>query len=441
MERLVVASIQQRMRLPRDIDEYREDLRRFMRIAEKKNARLVVFPALAGSLTALPLLTDTRSRMVKRADVGQRVNASLWDKMAGSLAATMASALKVDLRRNLAGLLDVAAADVHAIYMELFSRLASEFSMTVVAPSAYLPDPLDGVLRNMAVVFGPGGETLGRQAQVVLSQRDEDIAQPGSSWEVIQTEVGRLGLMLGSDVLYPEVGRVLAYQGAEVLVSLGACIELVEYNKIRAGILARMQDNQLFGVTSFLVGRNSLYGRKRSDFMGKSAIFAPQELTPKLNGVLVEMGNYRSEGVLTAEWDFVALRNLWDTSETPIRQHLSLDQTREMLSQLYTRIRELPIFGENKALPAPANGFDNADDALAPPAHVEVRMMDLDDLPVLGSVTSVWPLPRRGHAGLSVVEDYDEVFEMQSFVARDAPAASKMAKPEDETEEMDALEE
>ncbi|MCB0088928.1 MAG: hypothetical protein KDE54_13525, partial [Caldilineaceae bacterium] len=74
-----------------------------------------------------------------------------------------------------------------------------------------------------------------------------------------------------------------------MLVSLGACTELVEYNKIRAGILARMQDNQLFGVASFLVGRNSLYGRKRSDFVGKSAIFAPQELTPKLNGVLVEM--------------------------------------------------------------------------------------------------------------------------------------------------------
>lgn len=431
------------MRLPRDVDEYREDLRRFMRIAEKKNARLVVFPALAGSLAALPLLTDARSGMAKRADVGQRASASFWDKMVGSIAGTMASTLKVDLRRNLAGLLDVATADVHGIYMELFSRLASEFSMTVVAPSAYLPDPLDGVLRNMSVVFGASGETLGRQAQVVLSQRDENIAQPGSAWDVIQTDVGRLGLMLGSDVLYPEVGRVLAYQGAEVLVSLGACTELVEYNKIRAGILARMQDNQLFGVASFLVGRNSLYGRKRSDFVGKSAIFAPQELTPKLNGVLVEMGNYRSEGVLTAEWDFVALRNLWDTSETPIRQHLSLDQTRDMLSQLYTRIRELPIFGEkeNKALPAPSNGIENDAETASPPPPVEVTMVQLDDLPVLGSVTSIWPLPRRGHAGLSVVEDYEEVFQVQSFVARDAPAASKMAKPEDETEEMDALEE
>ena len=159
MERLVVASIQQRMRLPRDVDEYREDLRRFMRIAEKKNARLVVFPALAGSLAALPLLTDARSGMAKRADVGQRASASFWDKMVGSIAGTMASTLKVDLRRNLAGLLDVATADVHGIYMELFSRLASEFSMTVVAPSAYLPDPLDGVLRNMSVVFGAGGLT------------------------------------------------------------------------------------------------------------------------------------------------------------------------------------------------------------------------------------------------------------------------------------------
>ena len=148
---------------------------------------------------------------------------------------------------------------------------------------------------------------LGTQSKVLLHPEDQDLAQAGAGWDVVPSDVGRLGIMIGSDVLYPEVGRLLAYQGAEVLICQGACPDPVLYNKVRSGMLARMQDNQLFGLVSFLVGANELSRRQRTPFLGKSAIFAPQELTPRYNGVLVEMGNQRSEGVLTAEWDFQAL--------------------------------------------------------------------------------------------------------------------------------------
>ena len=40
--------------------------------------------------------------------------------------------------------------------------------MTLVAPSAYLPDPLDGVVRNLSAVFDRFGNVLGTQAKIVL---------------------------------------------------------------------------------------------------------------------------------------------------------------------------------------------------------------------------------------------------------------------------------
>ena len=79
VERYTVACVQQRLRLPLTTDELREkSLRRFMRAAENKRARLLVFPELAGMMIVPPLLVDFRSSLLKRADVGCLRSATLW---------------------------------------------------------------------------------------------------------------------------------------------------------------------------------------------------------------------------------------------------------------------------------------------------------------------------------------------------------------------------
>ncbi len=387
-QKVVVACVQQRMHLPLTLDEYREDMRRYMRVAGTKQARLVVFPELAGVMTAPPLLGDTRSQLLKRADLGRRKHAGLWTQVVGRTAGALARFLHADFRLGLGALLDVAGQELWHTYLDVFGGLAREFAMTIVAPSAYLPDPVDGVIRNLSVVFDSDGQMLGRQAKVVLHPADVDLAQPGATWDVIPSEVGRIGLILGSDVLYPEVGRLLAYQGADLLVVQAACVDQLLYQKVRAGALARMQDNQLFAVTSFLVGDNQLSRAQRTPFMGKSAILAPQELTPRENGVLVEMGNLRSEGVLAALWDFMALRELWENSETPLRRQVPVQQAGQVLAQLYARLQALP-----RSLEVSELQTGNAP-ALGPPGQSQVQT--LDDLAIISTTTQRWPLyPER----------------------------------------------
>ena len=65
--------------------------------------------------------------------------------------------------------------------------------------------------------------------------------------------------MIGSDVLFPEVGRLLAFQGAEVLITLAAATSQADYNKLRAGALARMQDNQLLAACLTHANRADFY--------------------------------------------------------------------------------------------------------------------------------------------------------------------------------------
>ena len=425
-EKLVVACVQQRMRLPHTVDDYRNDLTRFMRAAQNKNARLVVFPELAGLMVALPLLADVRSGLLKRADRGRRRHANLWQRAHGALAGSMASVLRADLRVSVGGLLDVSASDLWHSYTTVFGELAREFNMTVVAPSAYLPDPFDGVIRNLTGVFGANGELLGTQSKVLLHPEDQDLAQAGAGWDVVPSDVGRLGIMLGSDVLYPEVGRLLAYQGAEVLICQGACPDPILYNKVRSGMLARMQDNQLFGLVSFLVGPNELSRRQRTPFLGKSAIFAPQELTPRYNGVLVEMGNQRSEGVLTAEWDFQALRDLWESSDTPVRQQVPPMQVKQLMATLYARLQ------------AADHSLLTAEDNPGTRGGHDDEIVELDDLIVQASISSRWPLPNMGEDETDFADVWEETA-TQALLREDAAEPPSAIRYEDETDEMDAL--
>ncbi len=86
MDRVTVACVQQRLRMHATIDDYREDLRRFLRIAQTKHAHLVVFPELAGVMVAPPMLRDFRATLLKVADRGRRKQASQWQRVAGTVA-------------------------------------------------------------------------------------------------------------------------------------------------------------------------------------------------------------------------------------------------------------------------------------------------------------------------------------------------------------------
>lgn len=434
MDRFIVASVQQRMRLPQSLYEFRDQQRRFLRAVLAKHARLVIFPELAGLMLGAALLTDFRASLLKRAERGRRTNASLWQKLAGSMANSAAGIFKANFQTSMAGLLDVDAPRLWQAYQELYGELARESGVTIVAPTAFLPDPHDKVIRNLTAIFGPSGELLGTQAKIMLNQFDQTFCQPGSTWDVVHTEVGALGIMIGSDVLYPEVGRVLAFQGAEVLVAPGACTSPALYNKLRSGILARMQDNQLFAVSAYAVGGNFLHSDPETVLIGKSAIFAPQELTPRFNGVLVEMGNQSSEGVLTAEWDFRALKDLWQTSETPLRRDLPLPQATKLLASLYQQLQSLPRLADG----APAAEVN------PPPTRTQATagtLLLLDDLPIIASVTSRWPLrsvAADNEVGHETIAEWTAAPGGTVSTPADMPG-EETTDYEEETDEMDAL--
>ncbi len=366
MANVVVASAQQQMRLFDSLEGYRKELGRFLHMARAKGAQLAVFPALSGVMAASHRTQGFGVDLLRRADERKRAGRSLWARTRSALAGGTAALLGVTFRQAFVELLNAHPAGLAEEYTALFADLARLYEMTIVAGTAYLPDKT-GVVRHRSLVFGPDGTVLGHHDKLALSQEDQGLATPGDVWHVVATPVGRIGILIGEEALYPEAGRVLAYQGADLLVTLAAVSDEALAAYIRHGTISRAQENRIFALTSFLVGKNYLATPESPDALwGKSGIYAPLELTTRYTGVLVEMGTADAEGLLTAELNRNLLQQYWEQGSEPVRKRIPVDLFAQYLPALYTSRRTLA-----EAWPEPAGSAPTAVQPAAQPSGGE----------------------------------------------------------------------
>ena len=70
-------------------------------------------------------------------------------------------------------------------------------------------------LHNSAVLVGP--EAFGRYRKTHLWDREKLLYEPGREVPVLDTPLGRIGLLVCYDAWFPEAARTLAVKGAEIL--------------------------------------------------------------------------------------------------------------------------------------------------------------------------------------------------------------------------------
>ncbi len=335
MHYAVIAVAQQALRLYPDLDTYRRHLERFFRLAEAKRARLLIFPEQSALMVVPPLVEGFRTNLLKKAESGRGRYTSWWERTRGELLRSTAKLLGADMGQTVRQALAEIPEFIWQKYVDVFSSLAYDYKMTVIAGSGYFRDVNDRTMRHITTVFGPDGDILGQHAKVLLSKEEQEIASPGRGWQVVETPIGRLGILMGEEVMYPEVGRLLAYQGAEALVVLAATTNDETALLLREGLRARVTDNQVFGALAFCVGENPLAPEGTPPFRGRSVVMAPHGLTPRQNGIIVEAGSASAEVIVTARWDFEALRSYWQSVSVPVRRRVPVDRVGAVLAALY----------------------------------------------------------------------------------------------------------
>lgn len=73
-------------------------------------------------------------------------------------------------------------------------------------------------LYSTAALIAPDGQTIGLYRKTHLSQIEKNWAEAGGEFQIISTSLGKIGLMLGGEELFPELGGIMTVKRADIIV-------------------------------------------------------------------------------------------------------------------------------------------------------------------------------------------------------------------------------
>ena len=190
-------------------------------------------------------------------------------------------------------------------YEELFRGLAVKYHINIVAGSQF---ELDGDrLYNTAFLFRRDGSSeRQRKLHITPHERKWWGVQPGPQLSVFDTDRGRISVLVGYDVQFPELARIAFAQGARILFVPFNADERNDYLRMRYCAQARCVENPVFLVLSGCVG--NLPDVDHADIhYAQSAILAPSDFYFSRDGVASEC-QANIETVVFADVDLEMLR-------------------------------------------------------------------------------------------------------------------------------------
>lgn len=178
---------------------------------------------------------------------------------------------------------------------------AKQAGVYVVAPIVLYHDDLPGVPFNSAVLIDREGNVAGVYDKQHLWALERFYFRGGNGTPVFQTDFGTIGIMICYDMGYPEVARMLALQGAQIVLCPSAWCE-PDHDVWDINVPARALEN-----TVFLCAVNR-YGREQDLYMGgHSKVCDPR------GRVVAELPD-EGEGVLNVEIDLADVVSSRQTS-------------------------------------------------------------------------------------------------------------------------------
>ncbi len=210
---------------------------------------------------------------------------------------------------------------------QFLSQQAKEHGLVLIAgslPTCEADDtgrkPDAGKVFTRSLVYGPKGEQLAGYNKIHLFDVDVDDAQgqyresdhysAGDSAMLVELPQANVGLSICYDLRYPELYRMLAEKGADILTVPAAFTYVTGEAHWQVLLRARAIENQCFVIAANQGGEHS-ESRKT---WGHSCIISPW------GGVLAEVD--QGEGVALATLDFSEQRKL--RTSMPVLQHRRL---------------------------------------------------------------------------------------------------------------------
>jgi predicted amidohydrolase/ribosomal protein S18 acetylase RimI-like enzyme len=171
-------------------------------------------------------------------------------------------------------------------YLELFTGLAIRYNVNIIGGSQFAVE--DGELRNVSYLFRRDG-TIGRQYKIHVTPAERRWwgVRPGSKVEVFETDRGKVAILLCYDVEFPELARIAAGRGAQILFVPFNTDNREGYMRVRYCAQARAVENDVFVVISGCTG-NLPFVANADVHYAQSGIFTPLDFSFDRDGIAAE---------------------------------------------------------------------------------------------------------------------------------------------------------
>ncbi|MEX1042027.1 MAG: bifunctional GNAT family N-acetyltransferase/carbon-nitrogen hydrolase family protein [Pirellulaceae bacterium] len=190
-------------------------------------------------------------------------------------------------------------------YLEFFSERAIKFNVNVVAGSHFVLE--NDSLYNIAYLFGRDG-MIGKQYKIHItpSERKWWGIEPGEKVEVFDTDCGRVAIQICYDIEFPELTRIAAQKGAELIFVPFNTDTRHGYLRVRNCAMARCVENHVYVAISGCTG-NLPFVENADIHYAQSGIFTPADAEFARDAVAAEC-NPNAETVIIHDVDLELLR-------------------------------------------------------------------------------------------------------------------------------------
>lgn len=191
--------------------------------------------------------------------------------------------------------------------VQKFSELSISYNINIITGS--MPEVKDGVLYNVGYLCRRDG-TMERYEKLHITPNEAKVwgLQGGSHLQSFDTDCGKIGILICYDSEFPELSRILADDGMDILFVPFLTDTQNGYSRVRNCAQARAIENECYVAIAGSVG--NLPNVKNMDIQyAQSMVFTPCDFAFPSTGIKAE-ATPNTEMILIADVDISMLREL-----------------------------------------------------------------------------------------------------------------------------------
>jgi predicted amidohydrolase/ribosomal protein S18 acetylase RimI-like enzyme len=191
--------------------------------------------------------------------------------------------------------------------VQKFSELAISYNINIITGS--MPEIKDGLLYNTGYICKRDG-TTDRYEKLHVTPDEAKVwgMQGGNQLKTFDTDCGKIGVLICYDVEFPELSRLLADEGMDILFIPFLTDTQNGYSRVRHCAQARAIENECYVAIAGSVGNLPKVNNMDIQY-AQSMVFTPCDFSFPANGIKAE-ATTNTEMILIADVDLDLLKDL-----------------------------------------------------------------------------------------------------------------------------------